>query len=94
MRRRPDSDRDVIVFACEGFDRRKILPVGGEKKMRPFALVFLAHQRASVTGDTPGVIHAGLLKVAGKPLGMLQWHTAVPGPDNHLRSPVVINVSP
>ena len=45
MRRRPIGDRDVIVFASEGFDRREILPVGGKKEMRPFALVFLAHQR-------------------------------------------------
>lgn len=34
------GDRDVIVFASEGFDRREILPVGGKKEMRPFALVF------------------------------------------------------
>ena len=27
------GDRDVIVFACEGFDRREILPVGGKKEM-------------------------------------------------------------
>lgn len=39
------GDRNVIVFASEGFDRREILPVGGKKEMRPFALVFLAHQR-------------------------------------------------
>lgn len=32
------GDRDVIVFASEGFDRREILPVGGKKEMRPFAL--------------------------------------------------------
>ena len=88
------GDRDVIVFACEGFDRREILPVGGEKEMRPFALVFPAHQGASVAGDALSVFYAGPLEVAGKPLSMLQWHTAVPGPDNHLHSPVVINISP
>lgn len=88
------GDRDVIVFASEGFDRREILPVGGKKEMRPFALVFLAHQRPPVAGDALSVFHAGPLEMAGKPLSMLQWHTAVPGPDNHLRSPVVINVSP
>ena len=27
------GDRDVIVFASEGFDRREILPVGGKKEM-------------------------------------------------------------
>lgn len=31
------GDRDVIVFASEGFDRREILPVSGKKEMRPFA---------------------------------------------------------
>lgn len=61
------GDRDVIVFASEGFDRREILPVSGKKEMRPFALVFLTHQRPPVAGDALSVFHAGPLEVAGKP---------------------------
>lgn len=71
------GDRDVIVFASEGFDRREILPVGGKKEMRPFATVFW-RTSAPVAGDALSVFHAGPLEVAGKPLSMLQWHTAVP----------------
>ena len=45
--------------------------------MRPFATVFW-RTSAPVAGDALSVFHAGPLEVAGKPLSMLQWHTAVP----------------
>ena len=67
----------MIVFASEGFDRREILPVGGKKEMRPFAW-FSGAPAPPVAGDALSVFHAGPLEVAGKPLSMLQWHTAVP----------------
>ena len=63
--------------------------------MRPFVLAFPAHRAPSAAGDALSVFHAGPpLRWRQNPSACCNGNTAALGPDNHLHSPVVINISP
>ncbi|MGY5956418.1 hypothetical protein ACUY4R_002241 [Kosakonia sp. BK9b] len=73
----------MIMFPGECLHRRKILPVGGKKKMRPVPLIFSAHPRAPVSRDAFSMSYTGKFKVFREAFRMLKRNATVPCTDNH-----------